>query len=179
MFPNPDSEAVSPPSPPTAKLVPAAGGNPRPRGPRSNRVHGLTLRQNEFCECFVATGNAAEAARRAGYSERTARFQGHRLLKDARVQVRVQALQTALADKIDPALILGRLENLYGLAERGGGYRAAARILVLMGRLVGFNHGGMAVYLRTPGGAHEPEPRLPSAVEAMSRAMAENSPSRK
>jgi hypothetical protein len=142
--PDPDAEVVSPPSP-----LPSEPGSEKPL-PRSHRVHGLTLRQNAFCEFFVALGNAADAARQAGYCERAARNQGYRLLKDARVRARIRALQTAIVDKIDPALILGRLENLYCLAERDGGYRAAARILVLMGRLVGFDYGGMAAYLRTP-----------------------------
>ncbi|MSO85429.1 MAG: terminase small subunit [Rhodospirillales bacterium] len=146
----------------------------------------MTLRQNEFCECFTATGNAAEAARRAGYSPRTARAQGHRLLKDSRVQTRVRALHTALADKIDPGLILGRLENLYRLAEQAGGYRAAARILELMGRFVGLDRRGMALGLLSANAAPATPPRpavrretpyrLPSAVEAMARAMTQDVP---
>jgi len=150
MTPNPDAQ-VAPLSPRALPLPPAAE-NPLPR---SHRGHGLTLRQNAFCESFVALGNAADAARQAGYSERAARNQGYRLLKDARVQARIRALQTALADKIDPGLVLGRLENLYRLAERDGGYREAARILALMGRLVGFDHGGMAAHLRTPRAADQ------------------------
>ena len=166
MTQNPDNAAESWPFPPPSP-APARprGGAPHPKGARSHRVHGLTLRQNEFCECFVATGNAAEAARRAGYSDRWAKHQGHRLLQDKPVLARVRALQTALADKIDPGLILGRLENLYGLAERSGGYRAAARILELMGRFVCLDRRGMALDLRTPKSAPPPaaRARLPSA----------------
>ena len=167
MTQEPDNAAHSWPFPPP--------GPPAPRRllrSRSNRVHGLTLRQNEFCECFVATGNAADAARRAGYSERSARNQGHRLLKDARVLARVRALQTALADKIDPGLILGRLENLYRRAEQDGGYRSAARILMLMGRLVGLDYRGAALKLLSPDRAPETGARLPSAVETLRAEMA-------
>lgn len=175
--PEADFWPFSPPEPP----VPA-----RPPGARARPARKLTPRQNEFCENYVATGNAAEAARRAGYSSRTARTQGHRLLKDARVQARVGALQTAIADKIDPGLILGRLENLYRLAETSGGYRAAAHILSLMGRFVGLDRRGMALGLRSE--IREPESprresprressyRLPSAVESMARAMTRNVP---
>lgn len=163
--------APEPPAP-----VPRANRRPRPQGPRSNRVHGLTLRQNEFCECYVATGNAADAARRAGYSERTARFQGHRLLKDARVQARIGALHTALADKIEPGLVLGRLENLYRLAERDGGYPTAARILVLMSRMAGLDPHGMAFHLRTGSVAPQDGPRLPSPVEQTKAWLAEHGP---
>ncbi len=110
----------------------------------------LKPRQEAFCEHFVATGNATEAARRAGYSARAAAVQGYRLLKKANVADRIRAHQTAIADKIDPALILGRLENLYRLAESKGAYGDAARILVLQGRLMGFDYGGMAAYLISP-----------------------------
>lgn len=40
----------------------------------------LNERQKKFCEYYVACGNAAEAARRAGYSKQSARHQGFRLL---------------------------------------------------------------------------------------------------
>ena len=42
----------------------------------------LTEKQKRFCDFYIETGNAAEAARLAGYSERTARQQGQRLLTD-------------------------------------------------------------------------------------------------
>ena len=51
--------------------VPEAG--PRPPFPV------LSTRQECFCRHFVAGGNAAEAARRAGYAERSARQTGHAL----------------------------------------------------------------------------------------------------
>lgn len=119
-------------------------------GGRKRRTQGLKPRQDRFCEFFVATGNAADAARQAGYSQRAARSQGHRLLRNPFVEARIRALQSAIAVKIDPGLILGRLENLYRLAVEGGAYRAAARILVLQGRMVGFDYEGMAAYLRAP-----------------------------
>ncbi len=40
----------------------------------------LNVRQKRFVDKYVETGNAAEAARHAGYSEKTARSQGQRLL---------------------------------------------------------------------------------------------------
>lgn len=121
---------------------------------RTRRTQKLKPRQDRFCEFFVATGNAADAARQAGYSKRAARNQGHRLLCNPFVAARVRVLQSAIALKIDPGLILGRLENLYRLAVENGAYRAAARILVLQGRMVGFAYDGMAAYLRAP---HEAE----------------------
>ena len=40
----------------------------------------LNARQKAFCEYYVASGNATEAAIKAGYSERTAKSIGQRLL---------------------------------------------------------------------------------------------------
>ena len=150
MVPDPETETVSPPSPPVPpRPAETERGNPPP-GARPSRVHGLTPRQDNFCAYYVATGNAAEAARKAGYTARTAHNQGHRLLKNARIQARIRAVQTEIADSIDPGLILGRLDDLYVQAERGGDYREAARILESMGRLVGLDFRGAAVHLRTP-----------------------------
>lgn len=36
----------------------------------------LTPKQKKFCDYYIETGNASEAARRAGYSEKTARAIG-------------------------------------------------------------------------------------------------------
>ena len=41
----------------------------------------LSTRQESFCRGFIATGNAAGAARRAGYAERSARQTGHALME--------------------------------------------------------------------------------------------------
>ena len=40
----------------------------------------LTPKQEAFCDYYIETGNAAEAARRAGYSEKTARTIGQQNL---------------------------------------------------------------------------------------------------
>ena len=46
----------------------------------------MKQRQIAFCEAYIACGNATEAAIKAGYSPRTARSQGHRLLTNADIQ---------------------------------------------------------------------------------------------
>lgn len=40
----------------------------------------MTLKQKRFCEEYVKSGNATKAAQVCGYSEKTARQQGQRLL---------------------------------------------------------------------------------------------------
>lgn len=66
----------------------------------------MNARQRSFCEHYAACGNAAEAARRAGYSERTARQQGERLLTNADIlayirQLQDQAASARIADMIE------------------------------------------------------------------------------
>lgn len=46
----------------------------------------MNQRQRAFCEAYLVSGNAAEAAREAGYSTRTARSIGQRLLTNVDVQ---------------------------------------------------------------------------------------------
>ena len=53
----------------------------------------MNAQQRRFALEYAATGNAAEAARRAGYSPRTARSQGQRLLTNVDVLAYVRELQ--------------------------------------------------------------------------------------
>lgn len=46
----------------------------------------MNQRQRAFCEAYLASGNATEAAKAAKYSERTAYAQGQRMLKNVEVQ---------------------------------------------------------------------------------------------
>lgn len=52
----------------------------------------MTNRQKIFCDQYIMTGgNATEAAKRAGYSKRTAYSIGQRLLKNVEVQETISA----------------------------------------------------------------------------------------
>lgn len=53
----------------------------------------MNERQKRFSEFYAASGNAAHAAREAGYSERTARSIGQHLLTKVDIQKYVQELQ--------------------------------------------------------------------------------------
>lgn len=57
----------------------------------------MTDRQRRFAEAFAACGNAAQAAREAGYSDRTARSQGQRLLTNVDILKYVRELQDQAA----------------------------------------------------------------------------------
>lgn len=53
----------------------------------------LNEKQSRFCEEYVVDLNATAAAIRAGYSEKTARSQGQRLLTNADIQARISSLR--------------------------------------------------------------------------------------
>lgn len=53
----------------------------------------MSPKQKKFCEHYAACGNATEAARRAGYSEKTAKQQGARLLTNVDLQDYIHELQ--------------------------------------------------------------------------------------
>ena len=86
----------------------------------------LNARQRAFCEAYASCGNAAEAARRAGYSERTARSIGQRLLTKADICNYIDELTAELrAERIADAEEIGAI--LSGLL-RDDAQPAARRI---------------------------------------------------
>lgn len=66
--------------------------------------HKLTPRQQRFVEEYLVSLNATAAARRAGYSAKTAEVQGPRLLGNVRVRAAVDA---AMAKRGERALVTG------------------------------------------------------------------------
>lgn len=77
----------------------------------------LTPRQKDFCEYYLQTGNAAEAARLAGYSEKTARVTGPENLSKPAVSEYI----TRRRAEMDKALIADSNEVLrfYSAVMRG------------------------------------------------------------
>ena len=64
-------------------------------------VKAMNEKQRRFAEYYAANPNATEAARAAGYSERTARSQGQRLLTNDDIQEYIKELQAeATAERI-------------------------------------------------------------------------------
>lgn len=56
------------------------------------------IRREKFVDFYVETGNATEAARRAGYSEHTANEQGARLLAIANIQAAIEEKRRILSE---------------------------------------------------------------------------------
>ncbi len=75
----------------------------------------LTPKQARFVEEYLLDLNATAAAKRAGYSERTAYAQGQRLLKHVEIAAAVQKAQEARSErtKIDQDWVIERLVGVY------------------------------------------------------------------
>ena len=61
--------------------------------------YGLTPRQRAFADYYIETGNATEAAKRAGYSEKTAHVQGGQTLSILAVKQYIAMRTKPAADK--------------------------------------------------------------------------------
>ena len=59
----------------------------------------LTFKQNEFCKWYVLLKNATEAAKRAGYSEKTAFQIGAENLKKPKIQYEIEIRKLPLQER--------------------------------------------------------------------------------
>lgn len=93
---------------------------------------GLNAAQRAFCAAYVATHNATQAAKDAGYSAKTAHAQGHRLLKNAEVRAEIERLESMVLDDLGVTAyyVAKRLKDI---ADNGGN-RDALRALELLGK---------------------------------------------
>ena len=104
----------------------------------------LSTRQEAFCRHFVACGNAAEAARRAGYAERSARQSGHALLERSHIVERVRQIrllwrQTARAEV---QILLARLEHVWQAAVAAEAPQLMLRVVRFQAELSGVSREG-------------------------------------
>lgn len=65
----------------------------------------LTSKQQAFVEHYLSCWNATEAARRAGYSEKSAYTSGHRLLKNAEIAAAIKQRLDELTMSADEVLV--------------------------------------------------------------------------
>lgn len=59
----------------------------------------MTAKQKRFCEEFIKTGNAKQSAISAGYSEKTAKQIGQKLLTKVDLQSYIQSLQKEIKNE--------------------------------------------------------------------------------
>ena len=101
----------------------------------------LSLRQEAFCRHYAATGNAAGAARQAGYAEGSARQTGHELLERPAVAGRVCAIRQAwrATARTEAQILLGRLEQAWDAAVAKGSASLMLRVVKMQAELSGLD----------------------------------------
>ncbi|MCY3827888.1 MAG: terminase small subunit [Rhodospirillaceae bacterium] len=101
----------------------------------------LTLRQEDFCRHYAATGNAAGAARDAGYAAGSARQTGHELLERSGIAARVRVIRAAwrTVEREEAQILLGRLEQAWDAAVEKGSAALMLRVVRLQAELSGLD----------------------------------------
>ena len=80
----------------------------------------LSSRQEAFCRHYTASGNAADAARRAGYAARSARQTGSALLERPWIVERVRRIRLSWkrTERDEARILLARSEQAWDAAGR-------------------------------------------------------------
>ena len=109
----------------------------------------LTARQSRFVDEYMKDLNATAAAKRAGYSSKTAKQQAWRLLTNVDFRAAVEAAQTKIAAKsqLTAEKVLAWLEAVHQLAMSAKPPQCAAAIHAteLLGRHIGMLPRSVAV----------------------------------
>ncbi len=97
----------------------------------------LNPRQERFCHYFVLYACASVAAKEAGYSRKSSKHQGYRLLRTGRVRARIRDIHAGLARDHgrDIDALIGKLEAVYRRAFEDHHFHTAARAVELQARL--------------------------------------------
>ncbi len=99
----------------------------------------LSTRQEAFCRHFTASGNAADAARRAGYAEGSARQTGHALLERPYIVERVRRIRMSWQRTVrdEARIALARLEQAWDAAVASGSAYLMLQIVRLQAEIAG------------------------------------------
>ena len=94
----------------------------------------LNDKQELFVQHYILTRNASEAAKAAGYSERSAYNQGYRLLQDEVIQQRIYDAEQEMTTDVN---VISELENQYSYAKGHGHTNSAIKALEILSRVRG------------------------------------------
>ena len=99
----------------------------------------LSTRQEAFCRHYTASGNAADAARQAGYSERSARQTGCALLERPYILERVRRIRMSWrrTERDEAQIVLARLEQAWDAAVASGSAYMMVRVLRFQAEIAG------------------------------------------
>ena len=120
--------------------LPVPEAKPCPRFPV------LSTRQDAFCRHFVASGNAADAARRAGYAESSARQTGHALIERPHIIERVRRIRLLWREtaRQEARILIERLEQAWQVAAAQESSFMMVQVIRLQADLSGLSRRGMA-----------------------------------
>ena len=94
----------------------------------------LNDKQELFVQHYILTRNASEAAKAAGYSERSAYNQAYRLLQDEVIQQRIYDAEQEMTTDVN---VISELENQYSYAKGHGHTNSAIKALEILSRVRG------------------------------------------
>ena len=129
----------------------------------------LSTRQEAFCRHYTASGNAADAARRAGYSERSARQTGCALLERPYVVERLRRIRLSWkrTERDEAQILLARLEQAWDAAVAAGSAYMMLRVLRFQAEITGLVKPAGGTRARLWPVAHEDELGEIEAGEAL------------
>jgi len=94
----------------------------------------LNEKQENFSQAYVLHRNATEAAKAAGYSDKSAANQGYRLLQNNEILERIEDLANELETNIN---VIEEIESQYTYAKANGHTNSAIKALELLSRIRG------------------------------------------
>src|SRR5262245_28565445 len=97
----------------------------------------LSLKQMRFVKEYAHLGNAAEAARKAGYKPKAAKEMGYENLTKPHVKAAVGQELARIAMEVTPERVQRRLDTISHNAEAAGQFGPAVRAEELIGRSLG------------------------------------------
>ncbi len=99
----------------------------------------LSTRQEAFCRHYAVSGNAADAARQAGYSERSARQTGCALLERPYIVERLRRIRLSWkrTERDEARILLARSEQAWDAAVASGSAYMMLRVLRFQAEISG------------------------------------------
>jgi phage terminase small subunit len=100
----------------------------------------MTPKEQKFCDEYLIDLNAAQAAIRTGYSAKTAKETGYKLLTKVHIQAEISKRRQELAQKtaITQEWVLNNFVELHKDAKDAGDFQAAIKANELVGKHLGF-----------------------------------------
>ena len=94
----------------------------------------LNDKQETFCQKFALSGQATESARQSGYSEKSAKTTGYKLLQLPIIQERISTLQQEMTTSYN---VVEEVEAQYKYAKAHGHTSSALKALDILSKIRG------------------------------------------